>query len=201
MGRSFDINSDERAGASPPTRTVDHSTARAFAAALSALAISSLVVTTSAGALEPDGTVATNRLAAGSVSITDDDGGHSLVELDNMAPGRPHEQCINVVYDGTIVPVTLTLSVRSNGELADFVMTDIERGSGGEYGDCDDFEPEERIFDGTLSDLGARDEMPLGSLRNRGESTSFRFVFELADEQAALGLTTATDFIWEVTPE
>ena len=189
------------AEAETSTRSIDHSTARAFAAALSALAISSLVVTTSSHALAPEGTIAANSLSAGTVSITDDDGGRSLVELMNMAPRHVEEQCINVVYEGSIVPVTLTLAATTNGGLAPHVMMTVERGTGAGYDDCDNFEATETVFTGRLSDLVELSPVPLGRLLNQGDTISFRFEFELADEEAAVGQSSATDFIWEVAPE
>ena len=201
MARRSDGSNTSSTKGETATRRVDHSTARAFAAALSALAISSLVVTTSSTALQPDGTIAANHLEAGTVSISDDDGGQSLVDLTNMAPGRPEEQCIEVVYDGSIVPVVLTLAATTSGTLAPFVDMQVERGTGASYGDCEGFETTETLFVGRLSELAAVSPMPLGRLLNQGDAIAFRFVFELADEEAAVGQASATDFIWEVTPE
>ena len=106
MARRYDGQSASTPQAASATRRVDHSTARAFAAALSALAISSLVVTTSSNVLNSEGTIASSHIEAGTISIDDDDEGRSLIELTNMAPGRPEEQCIQVIYEGTIVPAS-----------------------------------------------------------------------------------------------
>ncbi len=201
MARRYDSKVVGPVEAESPSRSVDHSTARAFAAALSALAISSLVVTTSSQALAPDGTIAANSFSAGTVSITDDDEGRSLVELMNMAPRRVEEQCINVVYEGSIVPVTLTLAATTTGGLAPHVMMSVERGTGAGYDDCDNFEATETVFTGRLSDLVELSPVSLGRLLNQGDAISFRFEFELADEEAAVGQSSATDFIWEVAPE
>ena len=51
------------------------------------------------------------------------------------------------------------------------------------------------------TELGEVSPMALGRVLNQGDEISFRFVFELADEEEALGLSGTTDFIWEVTPE
>lgn len=201
MARRYEGHAAGPARAQTASRRVDHSTARAFAAALSALAISTLVVTTTSNALQPDGTIAANHLEAGTISITDDDGGRSLVELTNMAPGRENEQCIRVIYEGSVVPVTLTLAATTTGELPPHVMMGIERGTGAGYDTCENFVATDSVFTGRLSTLAEVSPMPLGRLLNQGESVSFRFTFELADEEAAIGKAAATDFIWEVTPE
>lgn len=201
MARRLEQDESRAPVARPVSRRVDHSTARAFAAALSALAISSLVVTTSQAALQPGGTIATNSLAAGTISVTDDDEGRSLVELTNMAPGRPEEECIEIVYEGSLTPVILTLAATIEGQLAPFVSVEIEKGTGAGFGDCADFEKTDEVFDGRLSELAEVSPVELGRILNQGDSNSFRFVFELADEEAALGLLSTTNFVWVVTPE
>ena len=201
MARRYDGQTGSTPQAASATRRVDHSTARAFAAALSALAISSLVVTTSSNVLNSEGTIASSHIEAGTISIDDDDEGRSLIEQTNMAPGRPEEQCIQVIYEGTIVPVSLTLAAKTSGGLAPHLMMTIERGTGASYDSCSAFVATDVVFTGRLSELTDISPMSLGRVLNRGDSSSFRIVFELADEEAAVGQTSATDFIWEVTPE
>ena len=179
---------------------LDRAAARAFAAAVSALIISTLVVSRSSAAIDPDGTIAGNSVSVGTVSLTDDDEGRSLINLDALAPRRPIQECIAVSYDGTILPVELTLDTQTVGDLGPFLDISVERGAGGAFGDCDGFEPEEEIFSGTLDELDRAAVMPLGFFYNTGDSETFRFELELRDEADAVGRQSSIDFVWEASP-
>lgn len=202
MPRPLDqaIPDDETAVSAEVASRVDRAAARAFAAAVSALLISTLVVSQSTAAIDPDGTVAGNSVTAGTVSLTDDDEGRSLVNLDAMAPGRPVEECITVAYDGTILPVELTLDAQTVGDLGPYLAVEIERGTGGGFENCDSFEPDEQVFAGTLDELDAAGVMALGFIYNTGDQFGFRFRFELANEADAVGRQSSIDFVWEATP-
>ena len=179
---------------------VDRAAARAFAAAVSALIISTLVVSQSSAAIDPDGTVAGNSIEAGTVSLTDDDQGRSLLALEAMAPGRPIQECITVTYDGTILPVELTLETQTVGDLGPFLEVSIERGVGGGFGVCEGFEPTDLVFSGTLDELDRKGVMGLGFIYNTLDSSVFRFEVELKDEADAVGRESSIDFVWEATP-
>jgi len=179
---------------------IDLSSARAFAAALAALVIASLVVTQSVRTLQFVGTAAGNNFEAGTVTLTDDDEGRSLVDLRAMAPGRPVEQCLKVSYQGTILPADLAVKAVTNGSLAPYVLVTLEAGSGGRFGSCDGFEPSSTLFDGTVAGLVQRGSMPVGRIRNKGDGLSFRFRYELADDERAIGKTAVVDVLWEAEP-
>ena len=179
---------------------IDRTTARALAAAVASLAVATFVVGTSTNALDPGGTVAGSSLESGTVSLRDDDGGRSLVQLENMAPRRPVERCITVTYDGTVLPVDVTLTARTDGDIADYVLATIERGDAGGYDSCDEFEPTEQVFSGRLGDIAEGEPLGLGAMRYQGEDISFRFTFELADEADAAGRSGSVDFVWEAVP-
>ncbi len=171
-----------------------------MAAAISSLLIATLVVSRSADAFDPDGTVAGNKLQVGTVSLVDDDRGRSLVDLEAMGPGRPVVQCISVQYDGTILPADLTLATTSEGDLDDYIEVEAEWGQGGGFGSCDGFIPTEQLYDGTLGALSAGDPLPVAGFLNQGEAISFRFRFELQDDARALGKAASVDFVWEAIP-
>lgn len=176
------------------------STARAFAAAISSLLIATLVVSHSTEALTAEGTVAGSAITSGTISLVDDDSGRSLFDLSDMAPGRPVERCIEVVYEGTIVPVDLSLKAETTGSLATFLNVSIEEGSGGSFDTCEGFAVSESVYEGTLADLAATDWLTLGRIVNTDTRRSYRITFGLQDQQAALGQAASADFIWEVTP-
>lgn len=195
---SFDEREDDRSD--DASSRLDRAAARAFASAVSALIISTLVVSQSTAAIDPDGTVAGNAVAAGTVELSDDDQGRSLVDLEAMAPRRPVEECINVSYTGSILPVDLTLDTQVVGDLGPFLDVVVEQGQGGGFENCDGFEADELVFDGTLDELDARGTMALGRFYNTGDEIAFRFRFELLDEADAVGRASSIDFVWEAAP-
>lgn len=197
---SDDLTTEHVQASDAGTQRVDRAAARAFAAAVSALLISTLVVSQSNAAIDPDGTVAGNSFEAGTISLVDDDEGRSLVNLADMAPGRPSEECISVIYEGTVLPVDLTLEAQTVGDLGPYLDVSIESGSGGGFGACDGFVPDAVVFDGTLAGLDERGRLELGSFYNSGESAVYRFRFELQDDGDAVGRQSSLDVVWEVTP-
>lgn len=186
-----------------PNRRVgrlDRAAARAFAAAISSLIVATLVVSHSSAALNPQGTVSGNNFEAGSVVLVDDDRGQSLVNLANMAPNRPTFECIVVTYEGSILPVQVSLVSTSEGPLADYLDIEIERGDGGEFGSCDGFRPLSILFNGTMTELNNSDPLSVSTVRNQGEEIAFRFRFELRDDERAVAQAASVDFVWQALP-
>lgn len=182
-------------------RRVDRSAGMAFGAAIASLLVATMVVNQSAGALQPKGSVAGTGFQVGTITLDDDDEGRSLVNLANMVPRHPAQECIEVTYDGTILPVTVSLQALADGPLAEHIVVDIERGEGGGYGRCDEITGAEPLYHGQLSDLAAGEPLTVGTYRNTGDRTSFRFRFELEDDAAAIGQATSVDFRWEAVPQ
>lgn len=181
-------------------RRIDRSAAMAFGAAIASLAVAAVVVNQSAAAIDPKGSIAGASLEVGTVVLADDDGGRSLIRLDSMLPGRPAEECIEITYEGTILPVELTLAVAVTGDLARLIMVEIDRASAGGFGRCDDLVAPDRVYQGSLADLASGGPLPVDVYRNQSDSTSFRFRFELLDEAEAMGLAVNVDFRWEAVP-
>lgn len=176
------------------------STARAFAAAVAALLIATLVVNRSNDALTAEGTASGAALSAGTISLVDDDQGRSLFDLGAMAPGRPVVRCLEVVYDGTILPVDLAVRSVSSGRLTSYLDIVLDEGTGGSFEDCDDFEATRTVFGGTLAELNDAGWLPLGPMLNTGDTRTFRLRIELQDRIEALGETARAEFVWEATP-
>jgi hypothetical protein len=174
--------------------------AAALSAALSSLIIGSLVVTYSGRALDTAGTVVSATASSGTISLSDDDQGRSLFDLGDMVPGRPVVHCIEVSYDGTILPVDLAMRSEAAGDLAAYLDVTIESGQGGGFGDCSGFTGDGQVFSGTLGRLAASGWLELGQVVNAGDRTSFRISFEVQDTEEALGRTASASFVWEVTP-
>lgn len=85
-------------------------TARAVAVAMALLLVSLLVVNGSREALEYVPSVAAGPFSAGSVRLTDDDRGRSLVGVDGLVPGGQETECIAVTYEGNAEPAVVDLS-------------------------------------------------------------------------------------------
>ncbi len=179
---------------------LNQSAARAVAAATSALLIATLVINRSGQALETDGTTAAASISAGTIAISDDDLGQSLFDLSAMSPGRPEVRCLEIVYEGTIVPVELSLQTKAPGELASYLDVTIDEGSGGSFETCAGFVARGSLFDGTLRQLSDMGRLELDRLVNSGASNTYRVRFDLQDDTRALGQSTSVEFIWEATP-
>lgn len=182
-------------------RKVDRSAGMAFGAAIASLLVATMVVNQSAGALQPQGSVAGTGFQVGTITLTDDDEGRSLVNLANMVPSRPAQECLEVTYEGTILPVDVSLQALADGPLAEHVDVDIERGTGGGYGRCDEITGAETVYHGDLASLASGEPVPVGTWRNTGDRSSFRFTFHLQDDAAAIGQATSVDFRWEAVPQ
>lgn len=181
-------------------RRAARATARAFAAAISALLVSTLVIERSSAALEPDGTVTGSSVASGTVLLDDDDGGRSLFDLQNLAPGDPNVQCIELTYGGTLLPAALTVEALATGDLGPYLDVAIDVGRGGGYDDCAGFVADGTLFTGTLADLVDAGRIATGEALNTGDRFTYRFTFALQDDGDALGRTATLDIVWEAAP-
>lgn len=202
MARPLDLDELQVTPTAEPQEQarLTRTTARAFAAAVAALLIATLVVSRSDGALTAEGTTAASAIASGTISLADDDQGRSLFDLGAMAPGRPVTRCLEVVYDGTILPVALSMRSESIGALTSFLDVSIEEGTGGTFEDCGGFRATRPVFAGTLAELTDAGWLPLGRLVNSGETRTYRVRIELQDTADALGQTARAEFLWEATP-
>lgn len=179
---------------------LSHRTGRAFAAALAVLLLATIVVNRSSSALLGDAASAASVVASGTVDLSDDDQGRSLFQLDALTPARPATRCIQVTYDGSILPVALRLKADSSGPLSRFLDVTVEQGTGGRFGRCDGFVSGSTVYRGSLDDLSDLDWLQVDSIVNRGETRSFRVTIDLEDSGEALGLDTNLSFAWEVVP-
>ncbi len=180
-------------------RRISQLTASALAAAFSALVIATLVVNRSTN-LDPAGTVAAGDLESGTISLVDDDQGRLLFDLADLGPAKPVAHCLEVTYDGTVVPVDLAMRAEATGSLADYLDVTVEHGDGGGFRNCEGFTATDEVFQGTLAQLAASGWLPQERFVNSGASRSYRVTFELQNRQDALGQSVSTSLVWEVTP-
>lgn len=174
-------------------------TAAMLSVAVATVIVSSLVVSSTASSLQPESVRATNAFEAGTVDLTDDDAGASLFDLSGMAPGRPVEQCIEVVYRGSIVPAVVRLRADVEGDLAELLDVRIDRGNGGGFDDCTGFVELGPVWEGTLAGLAEETAMrpfEVLDVDSTPMRMTFRFVVEVRDDAAAMGRTAAADVVW-----
>jgi hypothetical protein len=159
-----------------------------------------------------------NVFSAGSVSISDNDVGSSLLSLSNARPGDANTGCIRVFYDGTL-PANVKLYGSVSGSLAQYLTLTVTRGtdSSPSFDSCTNFTPDGTnyigqgngvIYSGNLSAFPSTWAAGLvdptsGSPESwtNPESHSYRFTVTLQDVQAAQGLSSSASFTWEARNE
>ena len=81
-----------------------------------------------------------NNWATGSLTLTDDDNGSAMFTVANIVPGQSGSNCIKVTASPT-VPSTVKVyahNLQADG-LEDYVVIDVQKGTGGGFGTCDGF--------------------------------------------------------------
>jgi hypothetical protein len=143
-----------------------------------------------------------NGFAAGTVHLTDNDGGTAMFDVAGMRPSDgARRSCIVVTYDGSLHAVTRLYAAVSNSGVERFVNLSVETGtttSG--YGECSGFTPLSTLYTGTLSAFPtgwATGVTEPGNPWKRGEAHAYRFTVSLQNDAAAQGMTARVDFTWE----
>lgn len=156
-----------------------------------------------------------NVFSAGTVSLTDNDGGSTgLLALSNAKPGDADAGCIDVSYDGTL-PATVRLYASVSGALPQYLNLTVTRGtdSSPSFDSCANFTADSTdyigagngvVYSGTLAAFpgtyaaGVVDPTA-GSPEtwSNPESHSYRFTITLQNDDAAQGLNGSATFTWE----
>jgi predicted ribosomally synthesized peptide with SipW-like signal peptide len=148
-----------------------------------------------------------NVFAAGTVYITDNDGGaSSLYNVTNQKPGDTVTSCIKVTYTGSLSS-TVKLYSSAIGALGPYVnLTIIEGTGGGVFGNCTGFVAGTTIFGpAALSTFPTTYAAGLstGGTWSNPKTVTYQFTVTLADNNAANGqgsgpiTTGAHSFTWE----
>ncbi len=148
-----------------------------------------------------------NQFRAGSISLTDDDSGRVLFDLDALEPGSPPERrCVAVSYDSTgDLASTVRLYGETAGPLAEHLRLRVVRGhfDGPPPGDgrCTGLSAETMtLFDDTLAAYpdswasGIVDPNPAWQI---GDRAAYAFEVSLADTDAAQGKSATQAFVFE----
>lgn len=188
---------------SPATRL-----ALVTAVVASLLFVTFLVVSTSRAAFTATTDNTSNNVASGDVVLNDDDAGVALFTSPSMTPTQSVVECIEVTYDGTILPAS-PIRIYNSGALGgsgleQYLDLTIEVGTGGVYGNCAGFVPSSTITPaGTLQAFSTTNTAWASGLSTtwtptaQGETQSFRFTLTLQDNNLAQGLDVDFGFAWE----
>jgi hypothetical protein len=141
-----------------------------------------------------------NSLAAGTVSISDNDGGTALYSVSNRKPGDFAESCIQVTYTGSVGNVIKAYRSAFTGGsgLDNYVDLAITKGTG-TAADCSDFTGSTSVYSGTLNGLGSNwgSGVALTNGSNQAswaqnDAVTYKVRATLQDNNAAQGLATGT---------
>jgi hypothetical protein len=152
-----------------------------------------------------------NAFSAGTVALTDNDGGSSpMFAFTNQRPGVVDNSCIRVNYAGSL-SATVRMYASVSGTLAPYVNVVVTRGTdpSPSFKSCASFTPDALdynglgngvLFSGPLSSFptaypGALAD-PAASWTS-GTTASYRFSVQIADNNAAQGLSCTATFTWE----
>jgi hypothetical protein len=152
-----------------------------------------------------------NAFSAGTVALTDNDGGSTpMFTFTNQRPGVVDNSCIRVNYAGTL-SATVKLYASVAGTLAPYVNVTVTRGTdtSPSFDACTSFTPDAINYSGLGNGVlysGPLSSFPStygGALAdpaatwNSGTSASYRFSVQIADDNAAQGLSSTATFTWE----
>jgi hypothetical protein len=158
-----------------------------------------------------------NTLAAGTVSIADNDGAGTLVTLSNAKPGSTDTGCISVNYTGSLAAnVGLYVSSLTGTGLGAYMTLTVTRGSfspsAPAFRSCTNFVADGTnyigagsgvIYNGNLSAFpttyatGLEPTTGSPATWTNGDSHVYKFTVTLQDVNAAQGLTATAGFTWE----
>jgi hypothetical protein len=177
------------------------------ALALSFIAVSVLVVTSSRAAFVAQSQNVTNQVSSAAVDLTDNDSGTAMFDdVRNVKPGTPEVRCIDVTYDGTVdpLPVKLYAAGPPTGTLGQYLDLTVEVGTRATpaFRDCTGFGAASTLYTGTVAGFaGAHGTAASGvGTWDPGvgtETRTFRFTLSVQDTAAAEGLVSTFGFSWE----
>ena len=160
---------------------------------------------------------AANSMQAGSVSITDNDGGVAMMGFSNALPGTSDTSCVNVTYNGSLSSNVRLYGTTGGTGLAQHMNLTVTRGTYSAtppgYDSCTNFVPDATnyngagngvIYNGTLEGFadsyaaGLTDPTPAAQESwTNGESHVYKFQVSVQENVAAEGKTATQSFTWE----
>jgi hypothetical protein len=159
-----------------------------------------------------------NRITAGTVVLSENDGGQAMLSLANAALGASDTSCIRTSYGGTL-PSSVRHYATVTGALAPDLTLRVTRGSGaGTFDSCTGFSADAAnyigagagvIYDGKLSGYPTStaaaivDPSDTGGPEtwSAGETHDYKFQITLDNDPAASGLAATATFTWEAASQ
>ena len=156
-----------------------------------------------------------NTFAAGTVYVSDSDGGTAaMYAASNRKPLQPVESCIKVTYQGTLDATMKLYTLSTIGSLGQYVDLTVEKGTSSgnpTFPGCGVFTSQATIFTGTLAAFAStKNSYANGVSAFPGSATKwvaddtlvYRFTLSLQDDANANGGLTpltsgAHEFKWE----
>lgn len=156
-----------------------------------------------------------NTFAAGTVTITDDDGGSTpIFNLSGMAPATTDSGCIKVTYTGSLASSVRLYGATSGTGLDQYLDLKVTRGtSSGTFDGCGTFSADGTdylgqgagvVYNGTLQ--GFPDNYAAGlvdptsgspEVWTNPETHAYKFQVTLQDNTGAQGKNATQQFTWE----
>jgi hypothetical protein len=187
---------------------------------LASITLLAAVVTTLAGvstwsAFSGSTADAGNTFAAGTVAISDNDGGSAMFAFTGVRPGDTDAKCLTVTYTGTLPSLVRLHGATTGSGLDQYVDMEITRGtiSSGAYPSCTGFAADGTdwigqgagvIYRGTLAAFG--DDWAAGTADPKaavpeawttGEVHAYKVQLTLQDNQSAMGKSFSQTLTWE----
>jgi predicted ribosomally synthesized peptide with SipW-like signal peptide len=158
-----------------------------------------------------------NSFAAGTVVLSDNDTGSSMLALTSAKPGDSDVSCINVSYTGTLASTVRLYGTTTGTGLDQYLDVTVTRGTAAAgFDDCTGFTPDATDYDGagpngngvvysgTLQ--GFADSYAAGLVDptsgspeswTNGEAHVYKVSVSVQDNNAAQGLNATQTFTWE----
>jgi hypothetical protein len=155
-----------------------------------------------------------NAFSAGTVSISDNDAGGSLLSLSGATPGNSSTGCIKVTYSGSLI-ANVHIYGSATGSLPSYLTLTVTRGtdSSPTFASCGNFSADSTnyigsgagvIYSGSLSAFpgtyGAGVIDPTSgspAMWSTSDAHSYKFVVTVQNNAAAQGLSSTASFTWE----
>ncbi len=142
-----------------------------------------------------------NGYQAGTVDVSDNDGGSAVLSVSGIRPSDPAVTgCIRVTYSGSL-PASAKLYGASSGALAPYLNVIITEGtSSSPFNSCATFAGASTLYNGTLAALPAGWASGLADADGTwttGEVHAYRFEVTVQNTSLAQGLSGSATFTWE----
>lgn len=172
---------------------------------LAVVASGALIATASYAAFSSSTDNAANSWRTGAVSLTDDDQGVAMFDVDDLVPGSAGSNCITVTANTTNASTVklFTANAADDDALAEHLGLTVERGSLGTPDDCSTFTATTTVHDGTLAGLMESESFGTGvdawKPATGTASTTYRVSYDLSEgaPNTVQSSEAGTSFVWE----